>query len=61
MREDMARELSANAAELQRFLAFPNPFESEVNTGTLISCWLEYKFLEIHFISIQEQETKVIP
>ena len=61
MREDVAGELSSNATELQSFLALPNPFESEINTGTLISCWLEYKFLEIHFISIQEQETKVMP
>lgn len=38
MREDMARQLSSNATELQRFLALPNPFESEINTGTLISC-----------------------
>ena len=60
-REDMAGGLSANAAELQRLLAFPNPFESEINTGSLISCRLGYKFLEIHFISIQEQERKVMP
>ena len=38
MREDVAGELSSNATELQSFLALPNPFESEINTGTLISC-----------------------
>lgn len=37
-REDVAGGLSANAAELQRLLAFPSPFENEINTGSLISC-----------------------
>ena len=55
----MTREFCADVAGLQRFLAFPNPFKHLVNIITLISCGLVYRFLEVHFIGIQEYVLKL--